>query len=417
MILTLQQLLTMIATACGLAETLIAIDPSNNVAQSCLSRRANHSPPSSPSPLAVSRPATPTPATPKPAAPPTIESPAYNFEAPTRKFVSSVRMTAEETNLVDGYRDLLERANLLGMEISSVLAHYDLALPGHDDAVAKLACIAKGNVTNALGAEQNKSARQLAKELKAADPSLHRELIVQDFEATAMWLKSRNDSNATPDLLRQRILQRKQVLDALLPQSTESLTAAALAHVERQFVQRRYNNDETILGDAIADIPAANFFVSEDNYAFDMEELAQCLAANSGVLRNPYSREMFSAADVRAILAHPLGAPLGRLAQGQEQMKQGVRSETIKWVGRLGKILLEDQSLDLAPSRPAMDEFLAYVALLPAAEQKTIEELRIPAKDSLNGQKFDSTIGQAVQDAKANMTCVHKVSTPQVHVR
>ncbi|KAM5344572.1 hypothetical protein ACJ41O_013107 [Fusarium nematophilum] len=164
-----------------------------------------------------------------------------------------------------------------------------------------------------------------------------------------------------------------------------------------------------MLGDKIEEIPAENFFVSEDNYAWDMVELVQALAVNDGVMRNPLSKDMFTEADIRNILSHPLGARLKPIQLAQSQLKQGVRSGTIRWVEALGKILLADQTEDAAPSRSAIDEFLAYIATLPDNEQKTIDSLKIPANDRLNGRPYDYTIGQSVKDAKSNLTCFHKV--------
>jgi hypothetical protein len=57
---------------------------------------------------------------------------------------------------------------------------------------------------------------------------------------------------------------------------------------------------------------------------------------------------------------------------------------------------------------PNTDEFVAYLATLPKAEQEAIDRLRVPARDSHTGQAFDCTIGDAVRDAKANRICVHK---------
>jgi hypothetical protein len=211
------------------------------------------------------------------------------------------------------------------------------------------------------------------------------------------------------DEVRERIVRRKQLLDALLPELMEAHTSAALTHIERKFLQKKYVNKETMYGDSIEDIPKENFFVSEDNYAWDMSELAQCLATGSGVMRNPLSKHMFTETDIRKILAHPLGQRLGLMQQEQRVLKKGVRPDTINRVAQLGTAMLVDQSADMAPSRQAMDEFLAYVARLPEAEQKTINLLKIPAQDSFSRQPFDYTIGQAVQDAKGNMTCFHKV--------
>lgn len=71
--------------------------------------------------------------------------------------------------------------------------------------------------------------------------------------------------------------------------------------------------------------------------------------------------------------------------------------------------MLSEETVDAAPSREAMDEFLAFVATIPETGKKTINSLKIPARDGFSGQPFDYTIGESVRDAKANTTCFHKV--------
>jgi hypothetical protein len=159
-----------------------------------------------------------------------------------------------------------------------------------------------------------------------------------------------------------------------------------------------------------------------------MSELVQAIEANSGIFRNPLSKEMFTTKDVKGILTHPLGKPLSALAVEQHEMAKGVRITTIEQMEKLSKILLEDQSSDTIPSRKAVDEFLAYIATctylsqmksvqggsstniqtVPALEQKVIDGLKCPAKDSHTGQSYDFSIGESVRDAKGNRVCFHK---------
>jgi hypothetical protein len=148
--------------------------------------------------------------------------------------------------------------------------------------------------------------------------------------------------------------------------------------------------------------------VTEDNYAWDMEELANAIVANSGVMRNPLSRAMFSPEDVRRIIAHPLGSRLQPLQMAQSQLRRGVRPATIDRLAQLSQVMLVDQSPDAAPTRKAIDEFLVYVASLPQPEQDALDNLKVPAADSHTGQAYDSTIGESVRDARANRTCSHK---------
>lgn len=51
---------------------------------------------------------------------------------------------------------------------------------------------------------------------------------------------------------------------------------------------------------------------------------------------------------------------------------------------------------------------MAYLATLPMSEQNAVDKLRVPATDSHTGQKFDTSIGDAVRDAQGNRVCFHK---------
>ena len=45
---------------------------------------------------------------------------------------------------------------------------------------------------------------------------------------------------------------------------------------------------------------------------------------------------------------------------------------------------------------------------VPDLEQKAIDGLKCPAKDSHTGQSYDFSIGESVRDAKGNRVCFHK---------
>jgi len=45
---------------------------------------------------------------------------------------------------------------------------------------------------------------------------------------------------------------------------------------------------------------------------------------------------------------------------------------------------------------------------VPEVEQNALNGLRCPAKDSHTSQPYDTTIGEAVRDAKGNRVCFHK---------
>lgn len=140
-----------------------------------------------------------------------------------------------------------------------------------------------------------------------------------------------------------------------------------------------------------------------------MEELAQAIQSNGGVMRNPLSRQMFTTEDIRMILQHPLGKNLAALGVEQGKLSKGVRPKTIEELEKMSVVLLADMSEDQMESRHVLDHFLGYVATLPESEQRALDKLRVPAKDSHTGQAFDTTIGEAVRDAKANVVCIHKI--------
>lgn len=317
--------------------------------------------------------------------------------------------SSPEKSLGIDYTSLKVQAKLLREEVEAVRALG--RVPSEEDeeeVISNLQAISDGHISAAISIAQVLSVREIARDI-IATPERCQQLIVEDFGTLVRWAACQNPPLG-PDAVRERLVKRKTLLEAALPESMQKFSAAALTHIEREHLQKKYVNTETMIGgDKIEDIPQQNFFVSEDNYAWDMDELAQAIAANSGVMRNPLSRKMFSESDIRMILAHPLGKRLRLLQQAQSQLKKGVRPTTIDWIEKLGCIMLAEEAVDAAPSREAMDEFLAFVATIPEAEQNTINSLKIPARDGFSGQPFDYTIGESVRDAKANTTCFHKV--------
>jgi hypothetical protein len=269
--------------------------------------------------------------------------------------------------------------------------------------------MADGRVSTVFRGSPPGSARAVARAMER-EPDKAVDLAVTDLMDVARWLRS-SPSQTSPldnDAIREALVKRVRLLTASLPKERQSHASSALMHVEHELLQRTYVNDETMLGDPVADIPRGQFWVSEDGYAWDMEELAQALTSNGGILRNPLSRMLFTPSDVRSILQHPLGKGLSALQAEQGKLSQGVRLETIEQLEKVSAVLLEDMSNDQMPSRHVVDEFLVYTAMLPEGEQKAIDKLRVPAKDSHTGQPFDTTIGEAVRDAQGNRVCFHK---------
>lgn len=374
----IQKIITSTDMASGIATDLLKFDPNNQLARNQLSGGQNTKPRKG-----------------------SNERPSFTHPTMTDQDWASA-----EKELEIGYTALKLQAKLLHAEIAGVNG-MGFTSPDDEEVLSNLEAISNGNVSMAVSILQPPSVREVARTILKAKNKCQ-DIMIEDFEAFVQWGKLAHPLLG-PDEVRERLVKRKTLLEAALPASMEKYSAAALAHIERELLQKKYVNSETMFGDKVEDIPKENFFASEDNYAWDMDELAQALTSNDGVMRNPLSRQMFSESDIRMILAHPLGQRLKPIQYAQSQLKKGVRPTTIDQIEKLGRIMLEEQSIDAAPSRTAMDEFYAYLVTIPDSEQKTIRSLKIPARDSLNGQAFDYTIGESVRDAKANTTCFHKV--------
>jgi hypothetical protein len=207
------------------------------------------------------------------------------------------------------------------------------------------------------------SARSVARIIQTnADKAT--ELAIADLEDMVKWLREPHGkaSGVDDDTVRDHLVKRIHSIESALPEELRYYPEIAFMHVQHENLKKDYVNEETMLGDLVKDIPRGNFWVTEDNYAWDMEELAQAITANGGVMRNPLSRQMFTPKDIRGIVMHPAGKQLAALQVEQGEMAKGVRIETIDQMEKLAKVLLDDQSSDALPSRHAVDEFMAYVA-------------------------------------------------------
>lgn len=216
---------------------------------------------------------------------------------------------------------------------------------------------------NRSGAQAPVSARSVAQSIRK-DPKNATNLAVADLKDIMRRLREQHGqaSVANNDIIRDALVKRKAATETALPEALKLHCELALMHLEHEDLGRNYANTETMYGDAVKDIARHNFYVTEDNYAWDMEELVAAIKAGSGVLRNPLSKQMFTPKDVKGILMHPVSKPLAALAVAQKELSKGVRPETITRMEKLSSILLEDQSADTMLSRHAVDEFLAYVA-------------------------------------------------------
>ena len=319
----------------------------------------------------------------------------------------SATHNAEEKELEEGYKALKFAAKVLNKELSSDM--FQGIADNQDEILSNLRTIQQGKVESALRSNRLVSVREAARDILASKDKAV-DLIFDDFEIVVRWMSSQN-ANTSADDLKARLSRRRSMLEAALPESMRQHFIAAFWAIERDHLGRRYANTETMLGDEVKDIPVAKFFVSRDNYAFDIDELVNAIRANNGVMRNPLSRTMLPEEDIRFILGHPIGKQLRKMDEDQKSFRRGVGADTISKIDTLGRTMLEDQSMDGGPSRKAIDEFLANVAILPSAEEAAIRQLKIPATDKNTGQPFDYTIHESVSDAKDGVTCFHKVRT------
>jgi hypothetical protein len=267
-------------------------------------------------------------------------------------------------DLTQGYQALRAKAkSVLSDLVRLQTLQKKAGLPSSRN-VAKIQAIAdRGVSSSANRAGPPGSSRSIARTIRDK-PEEAMSLAIIDLEDTMKWTREPHGrpSGADDDAVRDVLVKRSDAVQSALPDDLKIYCELALMHIEHEYLKRNYANTETMLGDEVKDIPRANFYVTEDNYAWDMEELVQAIRANNGVLRNPLSKDMFTPKDVKGILLHPLGKPLAALAVEQREMSKGVRAETITQMEKLAAILLEDQSSDTLPSRKAVDEFLAYIA-------------------------------------------------------
>ena len=236
----------------------------------------------------------------------------------------------------------------------------------------------------------------------ASNPSESLDTAIQDL-VSLISASRKQDPPPSDDNLRSSCVARTKDLASVLHPKYKYLAQQALMHIDHEQLNHSYTNDETMVSvEPISTIPRDRFFVSEDNYAWDMAELVDALKANpAAALRNPLSRAPFTEADVTAIVHHPLGRGLGAMQVQQNELRQGVRKETVDKMAALARVLLEDED-SMEESREAMDDFAAYTATLPRQEKDALDALRVPAIDRHTGWGYDASLGEMLRDAKGN---------------
>lgn len=269
-------------------------------------------------------------------------------------------LDAARHELTTGYQNLRMKAGSILTDLMHLQALQKKAQTPSSINTARIQRIVNGQTSTSV---QLCAPRTTARSMRD-NPQDSLSIVIADLEDAIKWHKKtvRHVTDTAADELRDAIVKRKAALEVALPDDLKIHCEIALMHVEHEQLGRNYVNTETMYGDEVKDIPRSNFYVTEDNYAWDMEELVAAIEAGSGVLRNPLSKQMFTPRDVKGIFMHPLAKPLAILAVEQKEMSKGVRPETITRMEKLSAILLEDQSADTLPSRHAVDEFLAYIA-------------------------------------------------------
>lgn len=165
------------------------------------------------------------------------------------------------------------------------------------------------------------------------------------------------------DHLRDDSFRRLSALKTSLPSRLQPQCDLAWVHIERVHFTKSYANDTTmLLLEPLSTIPRETFFVTEDNWAWDLAELAQAITAQGGIMRNPMTGEMFTPNDIRGILAHPQGKHLAAIHVAQEKMFQGVRQETINRMEALAEIMEGEQGNMWKDSWEEIMGFQAYIA-------------------------------------------------------
>ena len=344
-------------------------------------------------------------------------------QAPTWRpsLVPITSIAASLQELEAGYVALLESAKLC---LSDTKILKDLKTPNLENQISDLEALAKGQINSVVRPEPLEGVKVVAEAIVADSEDGGQNglnVAVKDLQDLARWCrrsgnsaegsgkdKSRSLAKIDEDSIRDALVKRAGALKALLPRNLQPLADLAMMHAEHEVLHRKYANDETMNFDAISDIPRTNFWTSEDGYAWDMEELARAITSSKGVMRNQLSKQMFTTADIRAIIQHPLGKGLQALRVEQSKLKRGVRPQTIDELEKLAKVLQVDMSEDGKVSHVAVESFVSYLETLPSGEKEAIDNLKVPATDSHTGMAFDATIGEAVKDVAGNRVCSHK---------
>jgi hypothetical protein len=285
-----------------------------------------------------------------------------------------------ELQLSEGYRALRTRAKMLLQETS--LAD-DLHL--QQGSATILEALTNGRISSVVSVVPPHSARITARAMED-QPERALGILMADLVVSVRWWRSQAPQAASNNsFVRQAISKRIHIFNAVLPDNLQKVTQTALMHLEHEELGGTYVNRETMHRLPVADIPRESFWVTEDGYAWKMDELASALITNGGEMRNPINLRMFSARDVQAINTHPmtkgLSMPQPDVRSPLQSSGAGTRAETLDKLDELATILVSDISAEQHPSRKALEDFLAYLLRLPESELQAIDELPLPGTE------------------------------------
>jgi len=217
-----------------------------------------------------------------------------------------------ERELAEGYQALRDQARVLLRETRLM---HDLHVQQGGDTtesrIKDLEALADGRISSVVSVVPQRAARITVRAMEA-QPERALDILVEDLAVSVRWLRSQATASNN-DPIQEALARRMHIFDAILPQDMQKHILTAFMHLEHEELGRTYVNRETMHRLPVAGIPRASFWVSDDGYAWQMDELAVELIANGGEMRNPVSRRMFLPKDVHAIKAHSMGEGLRSL--------------------------------------------------------------------------------------------------------
>ena len=321
-------------------------------------------------------------------------------------------MEQTEAFLAVRYPELRNEAQKL-MEDALLLDRLDKP-PGRDQ-IAQLKAIQDNRGGSLVPIDRPRSALAVAREIqaRAKDDSAYQTVVddvMEDMVKLVQWMRRRESTQSTrrggqiddvPDAVRKAVARRGEALASALPPQLQQPMAAAMKHVDRELLGHVYASTETLEGEPVEDIPRDSFWVSADNYAWNVDSLLDRLLEMGRPRRNPLTRKLFTPADIRSLVAHPVGQTLAEepLEGSTIGHVQGVRRTTLQQLAQLALALQPIGSFEQDAACEALDIFEQYVVTLPAEEQEALYNLRVPAANDPSKPTFDCPLGEILRES------------------